>query len=724
MTTVTRIMLCMIVRNEAKIIERCLAAALPAIDAATICDTGSDDDTIERIETTLTNAGRPHRIPRHEWQNFGKNRSRSFEEARAHALELGWDLASSYALFLDADMVVRVSEEFDANALDAAGYNVRQRHGSLDYENIRLARLDIDWICVGATHEYWALGEHDGAVEPLASLWIDDVGDGGAKDDKFERDIRLLNEDLEADPDNPRTLFYLAQSHFDLKQFERARELYRRRVQIGGWEEETWHAQYRAAMCLVELGHIAEGFGELLVAWNRRPTRAEPLAQLARHARFNKQHHVAHMAAEQALAVGFPSDDRLFVEVDAYATRVIEEIAVNAYYTDQRARGLAACDALVHRHGVPQAVRRRSTGNLIHYAEPLANVGETRQLRIHQDYWDDSFSSTVGSIQRTANGYISINRFVNYYHELGSAFITRDPEGQYFSRNVALTLDRDLNISNVQRINDRVYEHAAIVPTSEAQVCGMEDVRLFRWRNQWWFTANSRQFSDKNFYRVLLGRYSSNCERVESVIALDYDGMYIEEKNWMPLVHNDELYLLYLSQPTIVLQPDLETGQCTVVSDKVARADLSSYRGSTPFIPFNGRLLAIVHDVAESDNHRREYFHRFIILDPDTWMITHVSHPFTFLHAGVEYCCGITWAHNGTDLVVSFSFEERESWLATVDRERVREMLRPVESMPVLRPLSGLGSSGATLDEPPAPPAKPRRLRWWAPQRLLSSERD
>ena len=45
--------LCMIVRDEAAIVERCLAAVRPLIDAWVICDTGSTDGTQELIARTL-----------------------------------------------------------------------------------------------------------------------------------------------------------------------------------------------------------------------------------------------------------------------------------------------------------------------------------------------------------------------------------------------------------------------------------------------------------------------------------------------------------------------------------------------------------------------------------------------------------------------------------------------------------------------------------------------
>ena len=45
----------------------------------------------------------------------------------------------------------------------------------------------------------------------LKDLSIDDRGDGGCKEDKFERDERLLRQGLEEEPNNGRFLFYLAQ---------------------------------------------------------------------------------------------------------------------------------------------------------------------------------------------------------------------------------------------------------------------------------------------------------------------------------------------------------------------------------------------------------------------------------------------------------------------------------------------------------------------------------
>src|SRR5688572_31974149 len=74
-----RIVLCMIVRNEASVIERCLDCALPHVDGYVVSDTGSSDATTDLIERTAARHGVPGSIRRHEWHHFGHNRTLSAE---------------------------------------------------------------------------------------------------------------------------------------------------------------------------------------------------------------------------------------------------------------------------------------------------------------------------------------------------------------------------------------------------------------------------------------------------------------------------------------------------------------------------------------------------------------------------------------------------------------------------------------------------------------------
>ena len=79
--TKPRICLNMIVKDEAHVIERCLASVIPHITSWCISDTGSTDNTIEVIENVMAKAGLPGKVVQHKWFDFGSNRTLALRDA-------------------------------------------------------------------------------------------------------------------------------------------------------------------------------------------------------------------------------------------------------------------------------------------------------------------------------------------------------------------------------------------------------------------------------------------------------------------------------------------------------------------------------------------------------------------------------------------------------------------------------------------------------------------
>ena len=75
----------MIVKNEAHVIERCLASARPLIDAWCIVDTGSSDGTQGTIRALM--AGIPGTLHERPWKNFGHNRTEALQLAHAQGCD-------------------------------------------------------------------------------------------------------------------------------------------------------------------------------------------------------------------------------------------------------------------------------------------------------------------------------------------------------------------------------------------------------------------------------------------------------------------------------------------------------------------------------------------------------------------------------------------------------------------------------------------------------------
>src|SRR5258708_17110185 len=96
----------MIVRNEAPVIGRCLASVRAVIDFWVIVDTGSTDGTQQIVAECLQ--GIPGELFERPWVGFAHNRTEAIGLARGHG---------RYALVVDADELVEVSDDFSKDAL-------------------------------------------------------------------------------------------------------------------------------------------------------------------------------------------------------------------------------------------------------------------------------------------------------------------------------------------------------------------------------------------------------------------------------------------------------------------------------------------------------------------------------------------------------------------------------------------------------------------------------
>ena len=336
----TGIRLAMIVRDESAVIERAIASALPFVSSWLIIDTGSTDDTVDRIERAL--ADLPGQVLHRPWVDFAANRS--------ELVSLAAD-GADWLLLLDADMVVEVDADLDdrlaEHDADAALVAVV---GSIRYRMPYLVRGGRPWHFVGRTHEHLS-SEQPYRTAPFDALRIVHHGDGGARADKFERDLALLTAAVADDPNDPRSLYYLAQTHRDRGDDLAALEAYRRRAALGGWAEEEFSARLQAALIEERLAPDAV-IESLLAAWDSRPTRAEPLYHLARIHRLRRRHRAAWAFA--SLAAGIPpSDDILFVEDWVWRWGIGFERADAAWRIGERGLAAQFVAAVIDEPGLP-----------------------------------------------------------------------------------------------------------------------------------------------------------------------------------------------------------------------------------------------------------------------------------------------------------------------------------------------------------------------------------
>ena len=140
---------------------------------------------------------------------------------------------------------------FNKNELILDGYNIIQDNSSLEYYNTRFLKMSFDWKCIGVTHEYW--NNKNPGIITKDKIYINDIGDGGCKNDKITRDIKLLEDGLLNEPLNSRYYFYLAQTYKDKGDYKKAIELYKEKIKLNDWNEEVWYSYYMILKCHILL---------------------------------------------------------------------------------------------------------------------------------------------------------------------------------------------------------------------------------------------------------------------------------------------------------------------------------------------------------------------------------------------------------------------------------------------------------------------------------------
>ena len=202
---------CLIVKNEERVLGRCLRSVKPLVDEIVVVDTGSTDRTPE----IAREAGA--RVHRFRWRE-------DFSAARNHALGLA---RGEWILHIDADETVRPCRPSRLGALLAmpsyVAYHVRfhPRPGFTPYWEVRLFRNDPHIRFRGIIHEtIWpdveAYQSAHNARIGRSDLVFEHEGYEGDQRAKHRRNLPLLRRALRRDPTRVFSWCHLASVYLGL----------------------------------------------------------------------------------------------------------------------------------------------------------------------------------------------------------------------------------------------------------------------------------------------------------------------------------------------------------------------------------------------------------------------------------------------------------------------------------------------------------------------------
>jgi tetratricopeptide (TPR) repeat protein len=345
------ISLMMIVKNETKTLPRLIESVLPLIKSWRIIDTGSTDGTQALIQELLGHL--PGELIERPWVNFGHNRSELV--AKFHP-------AANFGLLLDADQIVEFDEDiWSSNIENADLYQLKVYEGELLYRMIYLVKARSGLMYVGATHE--ALDANSRMKRVLYDkISVHHVGDGGAKADKFERDERMLLEDIANRKATSRTHFYLAQTQATLQKNDAAISNYETCIRLSRWDEEKFVACLRAGRILFSTA--PERALEFFEQGNQiLPARIECAYEAARVLADLKQHERAVEILTQAISQS-SLNHTLFIESWIYSWGAQMQLGVSQWWSGDKAAAKASFEKALQAEDLTDSGRERLQSNL------------------------------------------------------------------------------------------------------------------------------------------------------------------------------------------------------------------------------------------------------------------------------------------------------------------------------------------------------------------------
>jgi tetratricopeptide (TPR) repeat protein len=665
----------MIVKNESKIITRLFDSVSSIIDCYCICDTGSTDNTVSLITEYFDKKGIPGKVVVEPFKNFCHNRNFALQSC------LGM---SDYVLLLDADMILE-TKNFNKLVLAAADcFYILQGNESFYYQNMRIIRNDGKYKYVGVTHEYIDTppGNKTSGFQK-DELFIRDIGDGGAKHDKFERDIRLLLDGIKEEPNNVRYYFYLANSYHDSGRFAEAINVYKKRIELGGWIEEVWYSHYRIGLCFKNMGKMEDAIRYWLDGFNLYPERLEGMYEILQHYRIHSKHQLGDMIYQQSkkiLDMKKNKDNYLFLHNDVYTDKIYYEYTIIACYVGVKIINDEVIKVLNNSHSDSEINNLLS--NMKFYKDVLTPIAKfvidnTSVSNVNNEEIKFVSSSSCLIPNINEEGYQMNIRYVNYHINDGGGYLNCDKH--IITVNKYVQFDKNFNVL-VEKWFDLNFENRRYI--------GIEDVRIFNdvESNDLLFIGTG--YHKNNTIGIVTEKYDiENFKMNAREITQDFNNSGCE-KNWVFVDYNSSTHVVYDWHPLNICKINYENNKLEKVAKRETPRIFSRIRGSTSGFKYSKKIGEtkngnISIDIEESEiwfvghivsyESPRHYYHVIYVFDSQMNLLRY-SAPFKFEGEPIEYCLSIVVEDER--VLINYSTWDRTTRIGVYDKKYIDSIVK------------------------------------------------
>jgi tetratricopeptide (TPR) repeat protein len=653
----------MIVKNESKIITRLFDSVIPIIDCYCICDTGSTDDTIKIITDYFTSKNIPGKVVTEPFKNFCHNRNFALQSC------IGM---SDYVLLLDADMMLEI-KNFDKKLLNnGSSFNILQGSESFYYQNLRIIKNNGEFKYIGVTHEYIDTPPNNITYNfDKNILFIRDVGDGGCKQDKFERDIRLLWDGIKEEPNNARYHFYLANSYHDCGKFGQAINSYKKRIELGGWKEEVWYSYYRIGLCYKNMGKMKNAIYYWLNGYDYYSERLEGLYEIISHYRIISKHKLSYLFYKEALKIldlNLNRNSYLFLHNDIYTSKIYYEFTIIAAYLGMHDINNEVIK--VFNNCRDSNLCNNMLSNMKFYKNELKQISKivldnNIEININNEIVNFNSSSSCLIPNKNGNGYQMNVRYVNYYINQNGGYLNCDK--YIITTNKYIEFDKEMNV-----ISEKMME----LNFEDRRYIGVEDVRFF-----YDIETNDLLFIGTGFHKsnkigIVTGKYDLEKYTMNYNEVIPNFTNSTCEKNWVFVNYKDSTHIIYNWYPLKICKINNIVNDLSLIETRETPLIFSYIRGSTSgfsYSTINGEkeLWFVTHLV--SYENPRHYYHLIVIFDTNMNILRY-SAPFKFESCPIEYCLSIVVEDER--VLMNYSTWDRTTRIGIYDKKYIDSIVK------------------------------------------------
>jgi tetratricopeptide (TPR) repeat protein len=665
----------MIVKNESRIIRRLLDSVISIIDSYCICDTGSTDNTVQIIEDYFKEKGMYGKIVKEPFKDFSHNRNFALQACNG---------LSDYVLFLDADMILEI-HNFDKSLLTKGDYfMILQGNDSICYYNTRIIKNNGLYKYVSVTHEYIDTPENSIRLELAKNtLFIKDISDGGSKHDKFDRDIKLLLNGIKNEPNNVRYYFYLANSYHDIGRFGEAINVYKKRIELGGWNQEVWYSYYRIGLCFKNMDKFSDALYYWLEGYNYYPDRLEAIYEIINKYRIDSKHVLAmefYKMAKKILDKNENIYNHLFLQQQVYLYKIYLEYTIFAYYcgvkniNDEVIQIFNNCN---NGNDLNNLLINMKFYNHVLDKKSIYDLDNTTITNVNGEAIEFVSSSSCLIKKPDNNGYFLNVRYVNYkiIQENGS-YINCDKH--IISINKFVEFDNQFSV-----IEDKWMD----LEFDGRRYIGVEDVKIYydNYSNKLEYIGTG--YHSNETIGIVSGDYRLDEKKLEVNELKQNFNNTVCEKNWVFMDYKNETHIVYDWHPLRIGKLN-ESNILEIVDQKNTPKFFSRIRGSSNGFLYKKKIDAnnkgnIKIDIIESEiwfvNHLvsyespRSYYHIIYVFDSNMNLLRY-SAPFKFEGESIEYCLSIVVEDER--VIINYSVWDRTTKIAIYDMDYINSLLK------------------------------------------------